>query len=90
MTDFSIVLQTVTAIGAVAISVALLLLRRQVVQTLGHAQVDRITTLIGEVQLSVNEVHMDVETLHREFRKELDDIHRRLEYLEQRDRELNR
>jgi hypothetical protein len=48
---------------------------QRTVNELGHSTVDLITTLLGEMQLDLHRLVEDVES-----------IHRRLEYLEERDR----
>jgi hypothetical protein len=57
------------------------------VRVVGHETVDAILGRLGEVQLSVYDIGKDLANYRGELRGELDGIHRRLEYLEQRDRE---
>lgn len=57
------------------------------VRVLGHEPVDAILGRLSEVQLSVYDIGKDLASFRGELRQELDGIHRRLEFLEARERE---
>lgn len=72
-------------VSAVVLAVGLALgHRRASASNFNHAQLDRITTLIAELQFSVEK---RLDHLTHEFHVEMASLHTRIEHLEQRDRE---
>lgn len=70
------------AIVATAILIAHYLVVKKI-EVVGHHTTDRISSVLGDVQASIDNIASRMATMEADF----DNLHKRVEYLEERDRD---